>query len=941
MSFEVGRTPHVRRSSGASRLARATALLLVTAVLLAAKKGDKPESSARPLTADDFKGLSFRSIGPSNMGGRASAIALVPGSRTSFYAGFGTGGVFKTENLGVTFTPVFDDQPNLSIGALAVADAPADWPGWAEEDKTASEKEKSKDRVERGRGRIVWVGTGEGNGRNSSSWGNGVYRSTDGGSSFKHLGLEETHDIPRIALDPRHPDVAYVAALGHLWGANPERGVFKTTDGGATWKQVLKIDADTGACDVVVDPKAPETVYAGMYARRRTPWSFTGNSDKGGIFRSTNGGGTWTKLTQGLPPRTGRIGLSLFAKNPRILYAVVESDYGGTGKDSFDNYSKSGGLFRSEDGGDHFTRVSPVLFRPFYFSRVAVDPENDQRVYMPGWDLAISDDGGKTFRKSGSPKVHVDFHAIVVNPLDPNQIIVGNDGGLYLSHDRAKNWDYLNTIAVGQFYRIALDDSDPYRVAGGLQDNGSWMGPSETLWESEDEGGGDTKDDGITSSDWISIFGSDGFTVQFDPTDRNLVYATGQGASIGRIRLDNNVRTAIAPAPGEGQERIRYNWNAPYFVSPHDPSVLYLGGNKVFKLADRGDHWFAISPDLSKSDAVKTSTVGSAAETYGTVVSLAESPMVKGMLWAGTDDGRVHVTKNDGGAWADVTPKEAGGLYVSRIFPSQHQQDTAYVAVDGHRSDDFRTLLFMTEDAGKSWKSLAGDLPPKEPVEVVIEARLNKETLYAGTQFGLYVTVDRGGHWVRINGKSLPPAPIGDLQIHPRERDLVVATHGRSIYVLDDVTPIAQLTPEVRDKRLYLFEPMPATPRLYAGRNYGGGAGIFRAPNPPMGAAITYWLRDGNPDGVKLRISDASGATLRELSGPGRPGLNRVTWDLQADAKDRIASVDSNRLGQTQFVPAGDYTVSASLDTGTPGRPEKMERKVKVKPAPGAPAPQH
>jgi hypothetical protein len=401
------------------------------------------------------------------------------------------------------------------------------------------------------------------------------------------------------------------------------------------------------------------------------------------------------------------------------------------------------------------------------------------------------------------------------------------------------------------------------------------------------------------------------------------------------------VRTAIAPAPGEGQERIRYNWNAPYFVSPHDPSVLYLGGNKVFKLADRGDHWFAISPDLSKSDAVKTSTVGSAAETYGTVVSLAESPMVKGMLWAGTDDGRVHVTKNDGGAWADVTPKEAGGLYVSRIFPSQHQQDTAYVAVDGHRSDDFRTLLFMTEDAGKSWKSLAGDLPPKEPVEVVIEARLNKETLYAGTQFGLYVTVDRGGHWVRINGKSLPPAPIGDLQIHPRERDLVVATHGRSIYVLDDVTPIAQLTPEVRDKRLYLFEPMPATPRLYAGRNYGGGAGIFRAPNPPMGAAITYWLRDGNPDGVKLRISDASGATLRELSGPGRPGLNRVTWDLQADAKDRIASVDSNRLGQTQFVPAGDYTVSASLDTGTPGRPEKMERKVKVKPAPGAPAPQH
>jgi photosystem II stability/assembly factor-like uncharacterized protein len=928
--------------SNTSGSVRRSAALTALALIFLAAKAPAPNSTARPLTADDFKGLSFRSIGPSNMGGRASAIALVPGSRTSFYVGFGTGGVFKTENLGTTFTPVFDDQPNLSIGAMAVADAPENWPGWAEEEKRNpppppgdAKGDAKGSRAERGKGKIVWVGTGEGNGRNSSSWGNGIYRSTDAGRTWTHLGLENTHDIPRLAVDPRDPDTVYAAALGHLWGANPERGVYKTTDGGKSWKQSLKVDADTGACDVVLDPKSPGTVWAGMYARRRTPWSFSGNSEKGGVFRSDDAGGSWKKLTNGLPPRTGRIGLAVFPKDPRILYAVVESDSGGAGAGISDNYSKSGGMFRSDDRGDTWKRVSPINFRPFYFSRVAVDPENADRVYLPGWDLAISDDGGKTLRGSGSPKVHVDFHAIVVNPVDPNQILIGNDGGLYISHDRAVTWDYLNRMAVGQFYRIAVDDSDPYRVAGGLQDNGSWMGPSETSYKSEDEGeGGDGREDGILADDWRTIFGSDGFTVQFDPVDRNVVYATAQGGEVARIRLDNNVMTSIAPAAREGQERIRFNWNAPYFVSPHDPSVLYIGGNKVFRLAERGNKYEAISPDLTRNEPVKTATVGSNAETYGTVVSLAESPLVKGMLWAGSDDGRVHVTKDGGKTWTDVTPKEVGGLYVSRLTPSRHQQDACYLAVDGHRSDDFRDLLFLTEDAGRTWKSIVGDLPPNETVEVVTEALLNKETLYAGTEFGLYVTVDRGAHWVRLNGKSLPAAPVDDLVIHPRERDLVVATHGRSIYILDDITPIAQLTAENRAKPLVLFKPMPATPRLYAGRNYGGGAGIFRAANPQAGAAITYWLRDGNPDGVSLSIATPSGTTVRELKGSGRPGLNRVFWDLQADRKDRIPTVDAGRLGQTQFVAAGDYKITATLDTGTPGRPEKSETTVTVKPAP-------
>ena len=928
-----------------------------------ARKASKPaaasESQAgdRGFTAADLKGLSFRSIGPSNMGGRVSAIALVPGSRTSFYVGYGTGGIFKTDNLGVTFRPVFDKYPVLSIGAIAVADAPPNWPGWAEE-KAKEQAEAAppagegagapgaaapgaggpsaatpakdaaapkKDDAERGKGKIVWVGTGEGNGRNSSSWGGGVFRSTDAGSTFTHVGLTETHDIPRLAVDPRNPDVCYVAALGHLWGYNPERGVFKTSDGGKTWKHSLKVDDRTGASDVILDPKNPETVYAAMYARRRTAWSFSGNSETGGIFRSDDGGGSWKKLTSGLPPRTGRIGLTVYPKDPRILYAVVESDFGGVGREPFDNRSPSGGLFRTQDRGDTWTRVSDIAFRPFYFSRVAVDPEDDKRVYQPGWDLAISDDGGRTFRASGSQAVHVDFHAIVVNPEDPRQILVGNDGGVYVSHDRAETWQYLDNVAVGQFYRIAVDMSDPYRVAGGLQDNGSYMGPSETLFYTDD----DTKD-GILSEDWRAIFGSDGFGVAFDPADPNLVYATGQGGELARIRLDNNVMRLLKPSPREGQERLRFNWNAPFLVSAHDPSVLYHAGNKVFKLTQRGDLWFAISGDLSRNETGKTATVGSDAETYGTVVSLAESPVKKGMLWAGTDDGRVHVTQDEGKTWTDVTPKEVGGLYVSRIAASRHAAEAAYVAVDGHRSDDFRTIVLMTQDAGRSWTGITGDLPPNEPVEVVHEDPGSPQVLYAGTEFGLYVTLDRGRHWVKLNGKSLPPAPVDDVVMHPREKDLVVGTHGRSIYILDDASMFAQLTRDTRNKPLALLDILPGTPRLFAGRSYGRGQGIFRAKNPPMGAAINYWVREDTGDGVSISITDPTGNVIRELEGPGRPGLNRVVWDLQADEKHRIPSPDSEGLGQTQFVPAGVYKVGISRDQ------DKAEKTVTVKPAPNA-----
>jgi len=923
----------MRLSSSAFPIALAAILLLPSAIHAATPTAGRKDAAPaaapggagnRGFTADDLEGLGWRSIGPANMGGRLSAIALVPGSRTSFYVGYATGGVFRTDNLGVTFTPVFDKQPVLSIGSIAVADAPSDWAGWAEEKPSG---DPNQDVAERGKGKIVWVGTGEGNGRNSSSWGAGVYRSTDAGATFKFLGLAETQEIPRLAVDPRNPDVAYVAALGHLWGPNPERGVYRTGDGGKTWAQVLKVDDKVGACDVLVDPKSPDTVYAALYARRRTGWSFTGNGEAGGIFRSDDAGKSWKKLTNGLPPRTGRIGLTIYPKDTKVLYAVVESDFGGVSRDFSDNRSPSGGLFRTDDRGETWHRVNELNFRPFYFSRVAVDPENDQRVYMPGWDLAISDDGGKTFRRSGSEDVHVDFHAIVVNPVDAKQILVGNDGGLYLSHDRAVTWNRLNNVAAGQFYHVAADMSDPYRVGGGLQDNGTWIGPSGTLFVTMD-----SRRDGILNSDWRMVFFGDGFGLAFDPTDPQIVYATSQGGELGRVRLDTAEIKPIKPAPAEGQPRFRFNWDAPFLLSQHDPTALYLGGNRVFKLTDRGDHWFAISDDLSRNETGKTDTVGSDAETYGTVVSLAESPLQKGLLWAGTDDGRIHVTEDEGKKWTEVTPAQVAGQYVSRIAASRFSARTAYAAIDGHRSDVFRPLALMTQDLGKSWTDITGNLPAGEPVRVITEDLTGADVLYAGTEFGIYVTLDRGKSWARMNGTSLPAVSVHDILMHPREKDLVVATHGRSLVVLDDASMFGQLTQETRNKPLALLDMRPARPRLFAGRDYGAGQAIFRAKNPPMGATINYWLRDGNHGPVKITVTGPGGTMIRTLEGPGYAGLNRAVWDLQADRKHLFANVDED-FGQIQFVPAGDYRIS--IQAGD----EKAEKTVTVLPAPNAPRP--
>jgi photosystem II stability/assembly factor-like uncharacterized protein len=858
-------------------------------------------STPRTLEPDDLAGLKWRSIGPANMAGRVAAIALAPGNAKTYYIGYATGGVWKTTNAGVTYEPVFDRYETSSIGSLAVCDAPADWRGWTADDPTDPEK-----RVEAGNAKIVWVGTGEGNGRNSSSWGHGVYRSTDGGESFDHLGLEDVHDIPALAVDPRDPDVCYVAGLGHLWGDNEERGVYKTIDGGRTWRKVLYIDEDTGACDVVVHPADPDIVFAAMYQRRRSIGSFQSGGPEGGIYRSTDGGANWQKLTEGLPRQTGRIGLAVAASNPTVMCAIVESDDEGP-RDTWSNRSRGGGVFRSEDGGDTWRRVSDFNPRPFYFSRICIDPTDDQLVYLLGWQLYVSEDGGATFRAGLARTPHVDFHAMAINPQDPEQLLVGTDGGLYVSYDQGKKWDFHNHMAVGQFYNIAIDNADPYRVGGGLQDNGSWIGPSANIKSTSDDYGG--RSGAITNADWEAIWWGDGFRVAFDPIDPNIVYAEWQGGKLVRVHLDTGYFENLQPAPKEGQQRIRFNWNAPFFVSPHDPTTLYFGGNCVFKLYDRGDRWVRISEDLSSRDPDLIDAVGSEAETAGTIVALAESPIRPGMLWAGTDDGRLHLTKDDGGTWIDVTPPTAAGLYIANVEPSRFDEHTAYVTADGHRSDVFDVVLLRTTDGGATWTSIAGDLPRAPvggPVKVIREDHRNPDVLYAGTERGAFVTIDGGERWVRLNGKSLPTVPVDDLLMHPRERDLVAGTHGRSIWILDDASPLSEMTNEVLASPLHVFSIKPATLRY--NRMYGGlwSDRIFIAENPPQGAIINYWLHDWAASDVKVEIRDADGRIVRKFDGTNRRGINRVTWDLQADKKFQLGNPDE----RPEFVAPGRYEVT-------------------------------
>jgi photosystem II stability/assembly factor-like uncharacterized protein len=801
-------------------------------------------------SVDLLKNLKFREIGPANMGGRIDDFAVVESNTNIVYAATASGGLWKTVNSGISWKPVFDDQPVSTIGDVTVAQSEPD---------------------------VVWVGTGEANNRQSASWGNGVYKSGDGGKTWTNMGLKDTHHIPRIVIHPANANVVYVAAQGHLWGANEERGVFKTTDGGKTWSKVLYINPDTGVTDLVMDPMNPDTLYAAAYQRRRSAFGFNGGGPGSGIYRTTDGGVNWKKLTNGLPKTDmGRIGLDVYRKNPNVVYALVESE--------------ESGIYRSDDKGENFTRMSNTNPRPMYFSQVRIDPNNDQRIWVAGVNMAYSEDGGKTFVTNRVTRIHVDFHAIWIDPSNSDNMIVGCDGGIHFSRDAGRSWDAREQIAIGQFYEIAYDMAKPYKVCGGLQDNSSWCGPSAT-----------TNQRGITNEDWYTVQGGDGFYAQIDPEEPWIVYAESQDGNLARRDLRTHEARSIRPREDDDKmARFRFQWNSPVLISKHDRKTLYYGGNFVFKSTDQGDNWTRISPDLTNGTDRKTLSImnkkvedrlmlsrNDGVAAFPTISALSESPLRAGILWTGTDDGNVQVSR-DGETWKNVTGKIAGvpkGTYVSRVLSSAYDPGTAYVAFDGHRGDDFNIYLFKTTDYGDTWKSITNGIPKNQgTLHVVREHPRNRDLLFAGGEFGLYVSFDRGENWQELKN-NLPRVPIDDIAIHPRDNDLILATHGRSVWILDSISALEQINPKSSDSALQAFDVRPATMWRMARKRDFDAHDVFIGANPPNGAIIDFWAK-AKPDvkDVKISILDHAGQFVASIKPASLDaGLNRVIWNLRAE----------------------------------------------------------
>jgi len=804
--------------------------------------------------ADPFRHLEYRCIGPAVMGGRATDVEGVAGDPSIVYAGFGAAGLWKSVNGGHSWTPILEKQTTYSVGDFA---------------------------LEPGNPDVIWLGSGESNTRNSVSFGDGVYRSTDGGKTWQHLGLRETERISRVLIHPTNPHTVLVGALGHSFGPHPDRGVFLTTDNGRTWQKTLHLDDHHGVSDMDMHPTNPNIVYAAMWRFERKPWTHTSGSEEGGVFRSADGGKTWTKLSKGLPKLLGRIGVKVAPSNPRVVYVIAES--------------KEGTLYRSEDGGDTFreiTRNREIVSRGFYYADMRVDPVNENKIYAVASNLLVSIDGGKTW-KSIVGGTHIDYHALWIDPKDPRRMWNGNDGGLAVSHDGGTTWQAVYNIALGQFYQVHADNRRPfYYVMGGLQDNGSWTGPSRTREPA-----------GILNEDWRMVQFGDGFHMMNHPENPDLYLSESQGGMVGRTNMLTREQQMITPQPigasgGPASEaRYRFNWNAPLIPSAHDSNTVYLGGNVLFRSQDFGAAWTAISPDLTTNDPEKQKPAGgpiwfdnSTAEYHSTIISIGESPMRRGDLWVGTDDGRLHRSPDGGRTWTELTGNVTGlpaHSPVSHVEPSRISADTAYAAFDRHMFDDFRPHIFKTTDGGKTWMRIVAGIPEKAYVHVVREDPKNASLLYAGTELGLYASWDSGATWSSLALKNLPPVPVHDIKIHPRENDLILGTHGRSVVILDDAAAIQQMNKEVAAKPFHLFPPRTALRFTTRFTRYGIGGAVFKGTNPAYGALLTYFLKEKVEEKtpLKLEILDASGKVIRELAKLNQEaGVHRVAWDLKSEA---------------------------------------------------------
>jgi photosystem II stability/assembly factor-like uncharacterized protein len=885
-------------------------VLVCFAALLAANwlVSIRASQPAQPLDPTFLEAFAARNIGPANMGGRVVQIAGVESDPKLIYVATGSGGLWKTTDGGDSWKPVFDHLSSVCIGDVAVSQSDPN---------------------------VVWVGTGEHNARNSVAWGDGVYKSVDGGNTWAHVGLKDSHTIGRIAIHPKDPNIVYVAALGHLWGPNAERGIFKTTDGGKSWQVSKFLDENTGFIDLKMDPAEPEILYAAAYCVRRdgfsggNPGTFIG--PQAGLYKTSDGGKTWEKMTEGLPANQyGRCGIDIYRKDPNTVFAVVQTDKtkvdnaNAGGPPNGDLGPENGGIFRSDDKGKTWKFVNTLCPRPFYFGQIRVDPNDDNRVYVLGVQVFVSDNGAKEFRggkggkgaaqkdpekgkdkdksdkgdkdKADQAKAdkgkggggggkggpHSDLHALWINPKEPDHVWLGSDGGLYLSKDKAKSYQPIRAMAIGQFYGISVDMSKPYYVYGGLQDNGSWGGPSANQSAA-----------GIRQNEWFTISGADGFHTASDPTDPNIVYTESQYGAAMRVNVANKGAKGGGGGGGKGGGKggnsisvkgqgNRYNWSTPIAVSPHDPKTVYLGGNFLFMSTDRGSGMKKISPDLTYGPPGKAKNQGH------TLFTIAESPTKKGVLWTGSDDGRIHVSKDAGENWTDVSsipgmPKDS---CISRVEPSHFADGTCYVSITRYRNDDRRPYIFRTTNYGESWQDISSNLPANGSVHVVIESSRNAKLLFAGTEFGVFVSLDAGCSWHAFK-TGLPTVAVHDLVIHPRDRDLVIGTHGRSIWVIDNISPLEELTAEVAGSASHLFDVRPAVAFKKKPADDAVKANAFVGKNPPYGAILYTYIKDANVKGMSIAIEDSTGKRVAMLKGATTPGLHQRVWDL-TDTKGEL-----------------------------------------------------
>jgi photosystem II stability/assembly factor-like uncharacterized protein len=887
-------------------------------------KQDEPKKPADPLSFLTFTGLKLRSIGPANTAGRVVALAVDPNDYSQYYVGVASGGVWKTTNAGTTWTAVFDSQTSYSIGVVV---------------------------LDPRNPLTVWVGTGENNSQRSVSYGDGVYRSDDGGKTWKNVGLKSSEHIGRIAIDPRNSDHVYVAAQGPLWGPGGDRGLFKTIDGGKTWKNVLSISENTGVTDVVINPDNPDTLYAASYQRRRHVWTLIDGGPESAIYKSTDAGATWNKLRAGLPTaEMGRIGLAISPVDNNVIYATIEAA------------DRKGGIFRSTDRGGSWERRNPFDAGAMYYAQITADPKDLDRIYVMNVLLQVSDDGGKTLRPLGERSKHVDNHVIWIDPQNTNHYRVGCDGGVYESWDRAQNWQFKANMPIGQFYDVTADNAAPfYNVYGGLQDNYSLGGPSQTRSVS-----------GIVNSDWFVTQGGDGFRTQVDPEDPNTIYSELQYGVIVRFDKRSGERMGIQPSSGRGEDALRFNWDSPFIISPHSHTRLYFAADKLFRSDDRGDSWRAVSGQLSRAlDRNKLPVMGKiwgpdavakhqSTDAFGNSSALSESPKKEGLIYVGTDDGLIQVTEDAGKSWRKIEsfPGVPDMTYVSRLLASQHDENVVYAAFENHKRSDFAPYLLKSTDRGRSWTSLKGNIPSNHPVLAIAEDHVNPNLLFIGTEFGLFFTIDGGQKWVQLKG-GFPTISVRDLAIQKRENDLVVGTFGRSIYILDNYTPLRVLKPEMLRQECVLF-PVKDAMMYIRSQPLGGrgksfqGESFFTADNPPFGATFTYYLKeapktqkqqrqeaekeaerkdaplpypsmqqlsaeeDEEAPALLFTISDAQGHIVRRLAATPSVGMNRVSWDLRSPSSfipNRPPSAEEEIFGEPPSGPMvmpGKYSVTLS-----------------------------